>query len=305
MKTCILVLLSSSFLNSAEAPRLNLPGPPERDPHEQLTPGNQTPSPGQAGLSEANFFKDQGDTNEPTPSSPPSSTAPLARMSSSVLNESAEREYHESHPQLFYATPEEKLSAKIKNFGKILRCGASVDIGRVAYLLSQMPKILENVQKNFGVILRNIKEEADEYQTLFAHKEFARNIEHKINSAESFSVSELLAIFGYINANIIEAQNIVSQLIKKRLNELSQLVQVNKGMHLITNTFFNQFEEKLSEQIYRIQNATKLLDAFSVAQKDILSFSNLLSDFFLQRRTEHGREICATEDLLTALKDGE
>ena len=94
-------------------------------------------------------------------------------------------------------------------------------------------------------------------------------------------------------------------MIKKRLNELSQLVQDNKGMQLITNTFLNQFEENLSEQIKRIQNATKLLDAFSVAQKDILSFSNLLSDFFLQRRTEHGRGICATEDLLTALKDGE
>ena len=148
MKTCILVLLSSSFLNSAEAPRLNLPGPPERDPHEQLTPGNQTPSPGQAGLSEANFFKDEDDTNELTPSSPPSSTAPLARMSSSVLNESAESEYYESHPELFYATPEEKLSAKIKNFGKILRCGTHVDIGRVAYLLAQMPEILEKVQTN-------------------------------------------------------------------------------------------------------------------------------------------------------------
>ena len=78
MKTCILLLLSASFLNSAEAPRLNLPGPPEPDPHEQLTSGNQTPSPGQAGLSEADFFKDEDDATEPMPSSPPSPSSVVA-----------------------------------------------------------------------------------------------------------------------------------------------------------------------------------------------------------------------------------
>jgi len=298
MKNCILLLLSASFLNSAEAPPLNSPVPPEPDPHEQLKPGNQTPSPGQAGLSETDFFKDEEDT---TPSSP----APLARMTSSVLNESVEEKYHESHPELFYATPEEKLSAKIKNFGKILRCGTHVDIGRVAYLLAQMPEILEKVQKNFKVILNSIKPTAEAYLKLSFYEDFVIDIKRKINSSESLSVSDWLAVFGNINASIIEAQNIVSQLIKKRLDELSLEVQGNKGLQLIANGVSNKFEDKLLEHIKRINNATRLLDEFSNAQKDILSFSNLLQDFFLQGRTQEGKESCATEDLLTALKGGE
>jgi len=305
MKTCILLLLSASFLNSAEAPRLNLPGPPEPDPHEQLTSGNQTPSPGQAGLSEADFFKDEDDATEPMPSSPPSSPAPLARMSSSVLNKSAEEKYHESHPELFYATPEEKLSAKIKNLGKILRCGTHVDISRVASLLAQMPEILEKVRKNFKVILNSIKPTAEAYLKLSFYEEFVIDIERKINSSESLSVSDLLAVFGNINASIIEAQNIVSQLIKKRLDELSLEVQSNKGLQLIANGVSNKFEDKLLVHIRRINNATRLLDEFSNAQKHILSFSNLLQDFFLQGRTQEGKESCATEDLLTALKGSE
>lgn len=302
MKNYILLLLLFSFLNSAEDYSR------QQDDQEHLLPANKQdliepqaePSylPFSTATNSLEFFTDGEDAAESSLSSP----ARLDRMSSSVLNESAEREYHESHPQLFYAPPEEKLSAKIKNFGKILRCGTSVNIERVAYLLSQMPKILEKVQKNFDLILKNVKAETAEYQILFMYKESVGDIERKINSAEPFSVSELLAIFGNINASIIAAQNTVSQLIKKRLTELSQEVENNSGMQLITNSVSSQFKENISGGIKRISNATKLLDEFSNAQKDILSFSNLLQDFFLQGRTEQGRVGCVTEDLLTALK---
>jgi len=234
-----------------------------------------------------------------------SSSPPLkmTRNDSARLNRSAEEEYHLSHPHLFYRQDEEILTSKIKNFGKILRCGTNVDIGRVTWLLSQMPEILQEMQKIFEKILANLEHTSGDYIKLNAYKEFAVDIEQKIKSLESYSVNELLAVFSNINASVIEAQSILSRLIKKRLEVILQEVQKNKSIQFLTDSFFNKSQDTISSHIRRIDNAIKVQNKFSLLQKDILSFSNLLQDFFLQDRTSEGKKTCSADELLAALKD--
>ncbi|MBY0463213.1 MAG: hypothetical protein K2Q34_08535 [Alphaproteobacteria bacterium] len=232
--------------------------------------------------------------------SPPSK---MMRMDSTRLNKDAEEKYHLSYPALFYKSNEEILTSKIKNFGKILRCGTNVDIGRVGRLLSQMPAVLQEVQKIFEVILKNLKETSEEYIKLNIYKEFAMDIKQRVDSLEPHSVNELLAVFGNINASIIEAQSILSQLIKKRLEALLQEVQTNKNTPSLTSSFFHKSQDVLSDHVRRIENAIKVQNKFSNLQKDILSFSNLLQDFFLEDRTEEGKKTCSADQLLAALKD--
>ncbi|MEI7493276.1 MAG: hypothetical protein WCJ92_01610 [Alphaproteobacteria bacterium] len=228
----------------------------------------------------------------------------LMRNSSSARNVEKEREYYESHPQLFYRSGGEEviLTAKIKNFGKILRCGTPVNIDRIAFLLVQMPEILTKLRRNLRVILRNLKDTSEEYIRISMNIEIVQEIETKIKSTEPLSVNELLAVFGNINASIIDAQNIVSQLIKKRLDSVLQEVQRNKGMRVIANSLSSQFEKNISDYINRLGNAVGLLNEFFIVQKDILSFSNLLQDFFLQKRNEEVKLRCTDGDLLAALK---
>lgn len=228
----------------------------------------------------------------------------LGPMLSVALNKMEEKRYHDSHPELFYDTTKQKSSSKIKNLGKILRCGPSVNIERVENLLAEMPQILKKLQDTFSYILRNIKPEADAHIRLTMYKEFIISTERTTNATEPLSVSDLLAVFSNINASIIEAQAIVSQLIQKRLNELSDKINNNNGMQFIRNTFSKEFKDDLLKCINRISNANAILKEFSNEQKDILSFSNLLQDFFLQQQTEHGKEKCTAEDLLIALKGG-